>query len=246
MKTWVLLYGIGILAGCGESEGDVAADTGSDTTADVDATDTTQDTSGDGEGPTTLDIPEGCNPIAFEWDCMLPYPTDFFLVDDASMPSGSRVEIPHADLPITDSGDVPIDFFALHPADGFPAVPVILAVFPEGVDTSNLVFHTDESYAASQTPASPTTLLDADTGAAVMHFAELDTRRTDLPERQALIIRPLERLQDGHRYIVALRHIENRDGAEVATPNGFRQIRDGEAADVPALAGLVEHYEQDI
>ena len=38
-------------------------------------------------------LEEGCNPLLGGSDCFLPYPSDVFLVDDESMPSGQRLEI---------------------------------------------------------------------------------------------------------------------------------------------------------
>ena len=36
-------------------------------------------------------LEEGCNPLLGGSDCFLPYPSDVFLVDDESMPSGQRL-----------------------------------------------------------------------------------------------------------------------------------------------------------
>ena len=47
-------------------------------------------------------------------------------------------------------------------------------------------------------------ILKADTGERVMHFAELDPRAFE-EDRRALVIRPLTRLVNGARYIVAIR-----------------------------------------
>jgi hypothetical protein len=43
-----------------------------------------------------LPVPEGCQPLLGGAHCLLPFPSDFFLVDDAAMPSGKRVVIPSA------------------------------------------------------------------------------------------------------------------------------------------------------
>ena len=42
--------------------------------------------------PEPLELPAGCNPLMGGIDCFLPYPSDVYLVDDASLPSGKRVE----------------------------------------------------------------------------------------------------------------------------------------------------------
>ncbi len=51
------------------------------------------DDSGKAADPGPLAIPEGCNPLAADWDCLLPYPSDILLTEDASLPSGRRVTL---------------------------------------------------------------------------------------------------------------------------------------------------------
>ena len=35
-----------------------------------------------------LNLADGCNPLLAGLDCMLPYPSDFFRVEDSTTPSG--------------------------------------------------------------------------------------------------------------------------------------------------------------
>lgn len=189
-----------------------------------------------------LSVPEGCNPIAHEGDCMLPFPSDYFTVEDATLPSGRRVSFSPQALPRTDGGDV-IDPTQLHPADGFSYLTPIFAVFPGGVDDGNLIFHTDDP-ARSQGDESPTVLLSVD-GERVLHFAEIDPRVTEL-DRQALFVRPLVRLRDGTRYIVALRNLESADGTPLPAPEGFRRIRDRKTKADPLLEPLAARYEDEV
>ncbi|NQT92781.1 MAG: hypothetical protein HQ559_08470 [Lentisphaerae bacterium] len=188
-------------------------------------------------------IPEGCNPLASEWDCLLPYPSDFFLVEDASMPSGRRLAIIGAARLERPDGRF-VEPYLVHPADGFSHHPPILALFPGGVDPDNLVFHTGD-VADSLGPDSPTVLLEAESGDRVLHFAELDPRPEDDATR-ALMIRPLVRLRNGSRYIVAIRGLRDHGGALIEAPAGFRHIRDGEAAGDPVLGPMAERYDGDL
>lgn len=188
-------------------------------------------------------VPGGCNPLAANWHCTLPFPSDFFMVDDPTMPSGRRVAYTEAALPKTDEGD-PVDFTVLHPADGYSHLPQILALFPFSVDDSDLVFHTDD-VTVSTGPDSNTVLMEADTGERILHFAELDPRVDD-DTRRALIIRPMVRLKNGTRYIVAIRRLRDTVGMPIPPGEGFALLRDGEAGGHRALGGLVEHYEQNI
>lgn len=171
-----------------------------------------------------------CNPIASEWDCLLPYPSNFFLAPDDSMPSGSRVEIPRPALPlVVDEAhlDTRIDFLQDQPADGFSVGAQIGVQIPGGVDVTGLPFYTtDEGIELSRTTASPTLILDAGTGEAVPHFAEVNGRPDDAADR-ALLIRPLVRLENGRRYVVALQKLKSLDGSDVVAPKGFASLRDG-------------------
>ncbi len=189
-----------------------------------------------------LDIPAGCNPLAADLDCLLPYPSDAFLVDDPSMPSGARVEHGDAARPRRASG-ADVDPTLRHAADGFSHMPQLLALFGEAVDDSDLPrARTPER---SLEADSPTIIVSATRGERMLHLAELDPR-TDDPTRQALLLRPLRRLDNETRYVVGIRHLEGPDGAPISTPEGFRRIRDGVAAGDPILEPLAERYEEEI
>jgi hypothetical protein len=190
-----------------------------------------------------LDVPVGCNPIAAEWDCLLPFPSDVFRVEDATLPSGKRVSLQGEAMLRSDDGTT-FDLSAAHPADGFSPGSQILALFPGGVDPARLVFHTDD-LSRTLGPDSATQLIDAETGEHVLHFAELDPRAQD-DARRGLVIRPLLRLKDAHRYLVAISHLTDPSGTPISPPEGFRRIRDGKAAHDPALAALSGHYESDV
>jgi len=183
-------------------------------------------------------VPDGCNPIgagAMENDCLLPYPSDVFR-------TSSGVVIPPA-AQVAFQG-APVDFTSVHPHDGFPIGSPILALFPQGVDDKNLVFW-KTGVERSREASSPTVLLDAETGERVLHFAEVDPRTTD-PTRQALVIRPMVRLENGHRYIVAIHDLVDKAGHAVTPPAGFASLRDNKGAGNPKLAALSPHFENDI
>ncbi|HZF48640.1 MAG TPA: hypothetical protein VE093_08330 [Polyangiaceae bacterium] len=188
-------------------------------------------------------VPEGCNPIAYEGDCLLPYPSDVFLVDDASTPSRKRVQFtPQATLET--NGHEPVDFLKHHPADGFSRVTPILAVFPEGVSDENLTFHTDDP-AATRKADSPTVVLDAETGELIAHWAELD-KNTDIAKEQALFVRPFAKLKEKRRYIVAFQGLKDRQGSLLKAPNGFAHILAKETGADPKLKALADRYESSI
>ncbi|AKJ02425.1 hypothetical protein ATI61_108188 [Archangium gephyra] len=187
-----------------------------------------------------LEVPEGCNPLAAEHDCLLPFPSDYFLAEDGTLPSGHRVRLSEAAKLKTKEG-TGFDFTDLHPADGWSHGTQILALFPGGVDVSNL----PSLQSPTAEAGGATVLLDAERGEGVLHFAELDPRAPS-DERRALLVRPLVRLRDQTRYIVALRGLKAKNGSSVPVPEGFRRIRDGKTEGEPLLAPLARHYEERI
>jgi hypothetical protein len=193
--------------------------------------------------PAPVEVREGCNPIASEWHCLAPFPSDVFLVEDAAMPSGRRVEVTEQAALRTDTGDR-VDVWSAHPVDGFPKLPQIVAALPFDVDSTELVFHDDP--APSLAASSTTLLIDAESGTPVLHFAELDPRVENNPLDRALIIRPLVRLRDGARYVVAIQNLHEADGAEIPAPAAFAALRDGAAGSHAILGPLATRYESDV
>lgn len=200
--------------------------------------------SGSNDPPSTAQLPiaDGCNPLAADWDCMLPFPSDVFLVDDPAMPNKKRLKLGNATMKTKEG--TPVDFTTLHPADGASHLPQILAVFPGGVDRASLVFH-DKMEQTLDVAKSSTLILEADTGKPVLHFAELDPRATEDP-RRALVLRPGIRLQNGKRYVVAIRNLNDKAGKKVVAPEGFRLLRDNAYANHTVLGPLGKRYETDV
>lgn len=178
---------------------------------------------------------EDCNPLAPDWDCLLPFPSDVFLEGDA-------VVIPEAAQFILNDG--PADMLGLHTPDGFSVAAPILVHFPEGVDDSELVAVFDD-LDRSATLASPTLLLDTETGELVPHFAELDPRPDDEIDVQALIIRPAAPLDYERRYVVAIHSLAARDGGMLTAPEGFAAMRDG-TTPPDRLAAEAARYDADV
>ena len=187
-------------------------------------------------GPT---IPAGCNPVGGEWDCLFPFPSDVYLVDDATQPTGRRLEIP-PEAQIADADGAKLDMLALHPADGFSTISQIMALVPADIAPGQLVT-LDGDYTVSLRPESRTVLIEADTGARVLHIAEADPRALD-PARRAVMIRPQVRLKEHTRYIVGIRRLNDVAGADIAPPPSFVALRAGAGAP----AALQARYDADI
>jgi hypothetical protein len=175
-----------------------------------------------------IDTSRRCD-FLVEERCILPYPSSYFLVPDASTATGVRLDYPADALPQNTMG-VYIDPADWNTLDGFSPGPMILALFPDtgfpvDLAASNAAFHTD--FARSLDPDHPTVLLDAHTGERIPHFVELDANTTDVTKR-TLIIRPARRLADGTRYIVAIRGLVDMQGTPIGPRLAFRALRDGE------------------
>jgi hypothetical protein len=190
-----------------------------------------------------LEIPAGCNPLAASWDCLLPWPSDVFRRAVVDRPGAVRVTLPGKAAPALADGNA-FDPFPMFPGDGFSVNAQILALFPGGIDPEGLV-HYSGDLEASRGSASPTVIIEARTGRRILHFAERDPSAAT-EARRALILRPLERLSDGERYVVALRGLRDLAGAAVLPPEGFRRLRDRQAAGDPVLGPLSIRYESDV
>lgn len=193
-------------------------DVGNDTsyTADVDviedAAPDASDAADAAPSPT-----EGCNPLAPPGECMLPYPSDYFLVD--------RVVELGAAAP-RDKYDAQIDPIAQlpRPLDGFALLPSILFDLGQTLDPDPLVAW--DAPEVSITPQSATILLHADTLEPVPHFSELYTGTGPDVQHRLGAIRPLVRLAEGQRYIAAVQNL-TADGAAVAPTAGFAELLAG-------------------
>ena len=213
-----------LLVACGGGAID-SPDTVSD--ADISEPDAIEVSAGDDSAaPAEPDPPateNGCNPIAAEWDCLLPYPSDVFRVPHGE---GHRIVVPEAALPTSYYGDT-VHMLAEHPTDGAGIHPQIVVMMPRAVDAtvSKLPFH-DDDVSVSTGLECPTVLLDTETGDRVPHFSEVDLKALAFGDEQPLAVRPFGPLEMGRRYVVALRGLVDPDGTAIAPPVHFREVRD--------------------
>jgi hypothetical protein len=164
--------------------------------------------------------------------CVLPFPSDHFTVADPTTDTGRRVEFDSASLP-TNVGGTPIDVTEWNRQDGFsPGAAIVLHV--PGVDLAASAATPITDIGASLLDASAVVLLDADTGERVPHFVELDSWATSDATR-ALIIRPARNFREGHRMIVAVRHLVASGGATIPPSRAFQVYRDEIPTYIPAI-----------
>jgi len=109
-------------------------------------------------------------------------------------------------------------------SDGFSPGQTILTHLPLAT-TADLP--TQDTIELSITKESPTILLDAATGELVPHFSEIDRSvPTEPDEERAFMIRSVVRLKDATRYIVAIRHVKDAEGKDIASTPTFSALRD--------------------
>jgi hypothetical protein len=191
-----------------------------------------------------LEVPAGCQPLFAGSECMLPFPSDFFRVPDATQPSGFAIRIEDvAKVKTADQKSAdPQDWRKI---DGFSRLPIIVAFLEGPVTASGLVGIFDPPDRSLSAATSHTLIIDPDTGKTIPHFTDLDPFATS-PDRQAIVLHPIVRLEAEHRYVVAIFGMADKDGELIKVPEGFRRLRDGEAADDAALSPLVSVYDSTI
>ncbi|MEO8603128.1 MAG: hypothetical protein ABI629_11185 [bacterium] len=164
-----------------------------------------------------------CDPI--DEPCMLPFPNDYFTVEDGSTPTTRRVALVAESLPANIHG-VHVDPNDQNRGDGWsPGSPVMVQI--DGLDPvrSNLPGLPDP--ARSLDADSPIVLVDATTGERQPFWAELDSI-ADPAQTPLLILHPSVNFADGHRIVVGLRHLVDASGQAIAPAPPFAAYRDGQ------------------
>jgi hypothetical protein len=172
--------------------------------------------------PNKPDTPCDCDPLA-PAHCGLPFPSNVYLIDNAKTATGKSVAFGAHTLPQLKKGTY-VDPAAWADSDGFSPGQAPFTQMPGATITG---FPTQDNIEFSLTDMSPTVLLDADTGERVPHFAELDVSSGTTPDTQVLMLRPVVRLKDATRYIVAIRRVKDADGNYLPPSDAFKALRDG-------------------
>jgi hypothetical protein len=207
------LFAAASVAGCGSSSATPASDAGA---------------AGDGAAGVASD----CDPLVPTY-CGFPFPSNVWLVDDPKTATGKHVAFGKRTLPYSTAKKVQTNPEVWTLSDGFSPGVGIMTHFP-GATVAGLP--TPDTIPASLDPGCPTVLIEADTGARVPHFSELDESTTQDGHR-AFIIRPVTRLKDATRYIVAIRGVQDATGKPIAPTPVFQALRDGTPSADPSVPG---------
>ncbi len=185
----------------------------------------------DASNPGLATNPKGCDPID-PAQCMLPYPNDWFTRPDAMSATGRRLDLNALAMPDNIAGK-PIDPSPWNDSDGFSAGSEILTLVPGMTKSSDLGasrLPTDLNIQTNSESNLGVVLIDATTGRVWPTWTEIDQYTSEAgvipsgttsPVQQDLIIHPAMNLLDGHRYIVALRHLVTDDGTDAPQSAAF-------------------------
>ncbi len=237
---WIVVVSLVVmpaLAGCPGEEEPLEADAGHDVGEEVGPEPDVEGDVGDaGEDPDVeepapeypLATCDGLNPEV----CAFPWPSNLYLAPDESTATGYRLRFDHQSLPANAAG-VHLRPGLVSHLDGFDLGVPIMVLFPS-LDGSGLPdeYHIEDSLAGDAS-----ILLFEVTGGGlsrVPYFAELDSLEDD-PELRTLFIRPAVILEEGTRYVVALRDLETLDGEAIEASEEFAALVAGETGDDPVL-----------
>ncbi len=155
--------------------------------------------------------------------CMYPFPNDFFTVADGTTDTGKRLNLTTVSLMKNKSG-AQVSPTPYNLNDGFSPGSTILTFVP-GVDLAMTGAAPVTDIARSLDANAPVVLINASTLAHHLMFVELDAN-SPTPATRAMIIHPSINLDEGTRYIVALRDMKDSSG-NILTPNAdFLAYRD--------------------
>ena len=224
----LLLTSMLLLPGClDSSETDTTGDVvdSSETNPDDDVVDTSA----------IISVPhtDGCdnlNPL----HCMLPFPSDAFLVEDNTTVTGHRVNYAENTLPVSgslsNSGES-VQIESLNRLDGMSPSTQIMTAFST---LPNLTGVADQySIGLSIEAGHATTLLNLDTGEKIAHWVETDARADD-ESATIVFIRTLRSLEPNTAYGIGI------SGLDVTPSAAFQAILDGHQTDAPDVEARQE------
>ena len=182
----------------------------------------------------TANVPEGCDPLVPE-HCGFPFPNNLWLSEEG----GKRHLALGPMLPPVVYG-APIDAAMFADRDGFSPGEEVVTYLAGATATGR---PTEDTLEASLAPGSPTVLLDTETGERVPHFAELDAGAF-LAEQRSLLLHPVIRLKDAHRYVVAIRGVVDDTGKRLAPSPAFRALQAKTATKSASFEARRAHFEE--
>lgn len=183
-----------------------------------------------GSGEITYPLVD-CDSLVPEF-CGYPFPSNVYSATDPDTETGRRVSF-GTELML---GNDPAPW---NLSDGFSAGTPIMTFLP-GIAVGQ--FGGPDNIDESLSTTSPTILIDAETGDLVPHFGQIDMR-APTAEQRSTMIRPVVRLRDDARYIVAFRNLRNEADELIEASPGFAALRDGTESDDDSIEARRALYE---
>jgi hypothetical protein len=164
--------------------------------------------------------------------CLQPFPNDFFTQADSTTETGRRLALNDLVMPKSRFGK-PIEASDFNYSDGFSPGSAMITHVP-GLDSIEAFRNSElpaiDRPARSLTSKSPVVVVNTRTLEHQLVWAEVDSNPADPADRN-LIIRPAKNLDEGTRYIVALRRLRDADGKKIPAGEAFAQYRDRKVTD---------------
>ncbi len=174
---------------------------------------------------------EDCDPID-PGTCGLPFPSNVWRAPDAKTKTGYHLYFGPTTLPAW-APNKHIDPTPWASKDGFSPGAAMLAFWPDVTVTG---LPAPDHIEQSIVKTSPTLVMEYETGALVPHWDELDELSTTPNGQRILNVRPAQRLKDAARYVVALRHVKDSKGNDIAPSPEFKALRDNSPSSEPSVA----------
>lgn len=178
--------------------------------------------------PTVLDVPNeaGCDSLN-PHHCMLPFPSDAYLVEDGSTQTGFRVNIPSGIIPASGSTD-PVEIPRINQIDGMSTATQIMTTFDSVPDLADVAYQ--YNIERSLELDHPTIIWNVDDNHAVAHWVELDARAQP-GEQTILHLRTAAALEHDTRYVIVIHGLTDSMGDEIQPSQALQALLDGEITD---------------
>jgi len=173
-------------------------------------------------------------------DCLYPFPSDFLTVADPTTDTGRRVNFSVDAMP-ANTAAIQIDPTPYHGSDGFSQGTSMVMRVPN-VDLAMTDAAPITDIERSLDADAPVVVVNAATLEHHLMWVELDANATTEPDT-ALIIHPAKNLDEGGRYIVALRNMKDGAGTTIPPPATFLAYRDDTPTGDPAIEARRAHME---
>ena len=154
--------------------------------------------------------------------CMLPFPSDAFLINDQNTTTGKRIHYSSTTIPNSGTVDL-VEIPILNQMDGASPNTQIMTAFEKEPDVSELAGQF--SISKSLENGHSTLLINRLTGELVPHWVELDIRSEE-DQPTILHIRTIKALEHNTPYVVTISGLTDESGELVPTPEGFAALRD--------------------